>query len=752
MINYRTVMSFLITCVIMTSPVIAAPVFSNTKHIKPKIGLVLSGGGARGAAHIGVLKVLEKMRIPIDVIVGTSMGALVGGSYAAGLSATKLEQRMTAVNWNDLFNDDPPRHQWSARRKELSSNPTWNFTIGVHDGQLRLPKGAIAGQKVQLFFNNLTKGVETLDHFDQFPIQFRAVATNLETGQLTIFDRGSLPIAMRASMAVPGVFAPIEWDNQLYVDGGLVRNLPIDVARDLGADIIIAVNLGSGYLPREQLNNIVGITGQIIAILTEQNVQASLRQLNPDRDILIVPNLTDVSSSDFNKAKQAIDAGVQAAENMAPVLAQFSLNTAEYARWQQQRFGTGQPVQRVAEIKINGLHWVNPDVFSDLIAAQRQSNFRHSELDAAIQQVYGRGDFERISYRFERHNKSDLLIVDAVEKAWGPGYLSFGLGLASDNQGDSRFGLRGTYDRTWLNANGAEWHTELTLGNAPSFYSEFYQPLRLHDDQFIASYFEYDLSPYSVFLDEQRIARYDVTRSRLGVDLGTIWHDAELRAGVYYGHTATDLDTGSSQLPEGQYNESGIRTRILYDTLDSPGAPRSGLRFALETSTPLTAFGADRDTGGNYTRALFTATTARSFGANTVATNIKLGSSFGAEMSYNNQFPFGGFLKGSGYANEQFRGNDIAFAAVSYYRQIASLPPPFGRGLYLGASLEAGWLSDSIIYDTRKNASFLLTQEATRYGGSLFFGSDTWIGPAYFGLGLTGSGEHAFYVLFGRPE
>ncbi|MBB1075415.1 patatin-like phospholipase family protein [Rhodoferax sp. 4810] len=750
--KYRIYISVLLALAIIAPPITAATSLFHAKHSKPKIGLVLSGGGARGAAHIGVLKVLERLHIPIDMIVGTSMGALVGGSYAAGLSAAELEQRMTAVDWNDLFNDDPPRHQWSARRKELSSNPTWNFTIGVHDGQLRLPKGAIAGQKVQLFFNDLTQGVETLNHFDQFPIQFRAVATNLENGQLAIFDRGSLPIAMRASMAVPGVFAPIEWNNQLYVDGGLVRNLPIDVARDLGADIIIAVNLGSGYLPREQLNNVVGITGQIIAILTEQNVQVSLQQLNPDRDILIVPDLTDVSSSDFNKAKQAIAAGIQAAEQMAPALAQLSLNTAEYAHWQQQRFGHHQSVQRVDEIKINGLHWVNPNVFKDLIAAQRQSYFRRSELDAAIQQVYGRGDFERISYRFERHNKTDLLIVDAVEKAWGPGYLSFGLGLASDNQGDSRFGLRATYDRTWLNANGAEWHTELTLGNAPSFYSEFYQPLRLHDDQFIASYLDYDLSPYSVYLDDQRIARYDVTRLRLGADIGTIWHDAELRAGVYYGRTATDLDTGSSQLPEGQYNESGIRTRILYDTLDSPGAPRSGLRFALETSTPLTAFGADNDAGGNYTRALFTATTARSFGVNTIATSIKLGSSFGAEMSYDNQFPFGGFLKGSGYANEQFRGNDIAFAAVSYYRQIASLPPPFGRGLYLGASLEAGWLSDSMVYDHSQDTEFLLTSEATRYGGSLFFGSDTWIGPAYFGLGLTSNGEHAFYVLFGRPE
>ncbi len=716
---------------------------------RPRIGLVLSGGGARGAAHIGVLKVLEELRIPVDVIVGTSMGSLVGGGYAAGLSALELEERVTSVDWDSLFDDDPLRKTWPARRKDATANPTWNFSLGVRDGKVSLPKGAISGQKVQLFFNDLVKGVETVQDFDALPIPFRAVATDLENGEMKVFERGPLPVAMRASMSVPGLFAPMEWDDHLYVDGGLVRNLPIDVARSMGVDVIIAVNLGSGYLPREQLGSIVGVTGQMIAILTEQNVQISLQQIDLRRDVLIVPNLGDIGSAQFARAPEAIASGEAAARKAAPQLAHLSLNEVQYARWRNARFGPGKPVQRVGEVRIAGLERVNPEVFDTLVTEQEDQPLERERLVDDIQTVYGRGDFERISYRFKpREDGADLLIVDAVEKAWGPGYLGFGLGLSTDNKGDSRFGLRTTYNQTWINRLGAEWSSALTLGNSPSFQTELFQPLSLDRALFVAPYLDVGRSPDSVFVKEQRVARYDVTRTRIGADLGTTIRAVEMRVGAYYGQTDVTLDTGSAQLPEGSSTDSGLRGRIFYDTLDSAGMPRSGLQFKLEALSPLNAMGADVD----YTRTKFDMTVAHSVGLNTIAANIRGGSSFGAKMPYYDQFPLGGFLKLSGYANEQFRGNDMAFAGVSYYRQIASLPPPIGRGLYLGASLEGGWLSDGVITAAGNDrADALLSSEETRYGGSVFFGSDTWIGPAYLGVGLSGDGDSTIYIVIGRP-
>ena len=715
---------------------------------QPRIGLVLSGGGARGSAHIGVLKVLEELRIPIHVVVGTSMGSLVGGGYAAGLTPTVLEERVTQVNWDQLFNDDPPREDWPARRKQAYQTPTFDFTVGVRDGRPKLPKGAIAGQQVQLFFNDLVKGAETARDFDELPIPYRAVATNLENGQMAVFSRGPLPVAMRASMSVPGLFAPMEWDDHLYVDGGLVRNLPIDVARDLGVDVIIAVNLGSGYLPREDLGNILGVTGQMIAILTEQNVQVSLKQLDPQRDVLILPELGDITAADFDRAPEAIAVGEAAARKMAPQLARYRLGEAEYAAWHRARFGPGRPARGVSEVRVVGLDRVNPAVFHNLAKAQEGKDLDRARLEADIQTIYGQGDYERISYHFEpQADDGDLLIVNAVEKAWGPGYLGFGLGLMTDNQGDSRFGLRGTYDQRWVNDLGAEIGVDLTLGNVPNLHAEFYQPFNLERAGFVAPYLDYGLNPESVFLNDQRIARYDVIRARLGVDLGTTLRGTEFRLGPYLGQTEVSLDTGSPKLEEGRINDTGLRARLYYDTMDSAGVPREGTRIFLEARNPLEAMGADVQ----YTRALLTATTAHSFGPHTLALKVKGGTSFGEPMPYYDQFALGGFLNLSGYAYEQFRGEEMAFAGLAYYRQIAALPPPIGRGLYLGASLEAGWLSEGVVRSPITGERTVLSPEKSGFGASLFFGSDTWIGPAYLGLGVTGTGESTVYVLIGQP-
>ena len=736
-----------LTLLLLVCCTLSAPLASATP-VQPRIGLVLSGGGARGSAHIGVLKVLEEMRVPIHAVAGTSMGSLVGGGYAAGLSAEQLEQRVTAVDWNDLFSDDPPRAKWPSRRKQSSERPTWDFTIGVRDGEFQLPKGVMSGQKVQLFFNDLVKSVETVQRFDDLPIPFRAVATNLENGDMAIFDSGSLPVAMRASMSVPGLFSPMEVDGHLYVDGGLVRNLPIDVARQMGVDVIIAVNLGSSYLPRDKLGTVLGVAGQMIAILTEQNVQVSLKQIDPDRDVLIVPDLGNITAGDFARAPEAIATGVEAARKAAPELARYSLSEEEYVTWREARFGPGHPVERVGEVRVAGLERVNPAVFEPLKEAQAGKPFDRASLEKGIQKVYGGSEFERISYRFHpQQDAADLLIVDAIEKAWGPGYLSFGLGMSSDFRGDYLFGIRATYIQTWVNQLGAEWTATATLGNAPSLFTEFYQPLNLDRLAFVAPYLYYDLTPESVFYQDQRIARYDIKRGRTGVDVGTTLRGVEVRAGGYYGMTDASLDTGSPQLTEGSVTDSGVRGRLVYDTLDSAWAPRSGTKISLEALSPLKTFGADVE----YTRALFDAETAYSFGPNSFVGRLMAGSSFGKTMPYYDQFALGGFLHLSGYLTDQFRGSDMAFGSLMYYRQIAKLPPPIGRGLYLGGSFEVGWLSSGEVRDSGTGGNVVLSSEATRYGGSLFFGSDTWIGPAYLGFGLSGDGDSAIYLLIGRP-
>ncbi len=706
---------------------------------RPRIGLVLAGGGAKGSAHIGVLKVLEELRVPIDAIAGTSMGALVGGGYAAGLSAAEMEEAVTSVDWNQFFDDDPPRAEWPMRRKEESLRPTFGFSVGRRDGKFRLPKGAISGQEVLLYLSELTSGADGVRHYDQLPIPFRAVATDLETGEMVVIDRGPLPLAMRASMAVPGVFAPLETEGRIYVDGGLVRNLPVDIARAMGGDRLIVVKLDSNPPTREQLSTVLGSFGQMIAFVFAQNEARSLTEVDPRRDVLVTPQLGDITPGDFDRGPEAIATGVEAARRVSDQLAALAVSPAEYAAWRASVERRREPVEHIDQVRVVGLERVNAGLFAPVVHRYQGKPLDRSQLESDLNRLYGRGDFERVSYRIEREGGRNLLIVDAIEKAWGPGYLRFGLGLSNDFQGDSRFGLRATYRQTWINALGGEWLTELNLGNEPRIFSEFYQPFDATRTVFVAPYVDVSKVPLGVFRNDDRVARYDIMRYRVGVDLGTTFgRFAELRLGLLAGQVDAEVDTGSPLVPETSNTETGIRGRLLYDTRDSGGLARSGSFVKVDLLAPLEALGADED----YIRTEIQAAKALSSGPNTLVASLRGGTAFGDEMPYYDQFPLGGFLKLSGYANEQFRVNEYAFGSLVLHHQLTTLTPPLGKGLYLGGSLEAGRQWDGIEE---------LNPDKTRYGGSLFLGADTWLGPFYVGLGVSGEGDASGYVLLGKP-
>jgi len=282
---------------------------------RPRICLVLSGGGARGVAHVGVLQVLTDLRVPVHCIAGTSMGAIVGASHASGMGTDEMLAEMAQITSERLFNDKPPRSDQPRRIKADDSLPLASPELGLNQGKLSLPKGVVNGVALEGELRRLVK-VRDARHFDQLPIPFRAVATSLGDGQMVIFDRGLLATAMRASMAVPGLIAPLKVNDRLLIDGGLVRNLPIDVARQMGADVIIAVNLGTPLLRPEQIEGLQGVSMQTLGILTEQNVRQSLQQLRP-QDVLIEPALGDFSAADFDNLAKAVPLGEAAGAGRA---------------------------------------------------------------------------------------------------------------------------------------------------------------------------------------------------------------------------------------------------------------------------------------------------------------------------------------------------------------------------------------------------------------------------------------------------
>ncbi len=328
---------------------------------RPRIGLVLSGGGARGAAHIGVLKVLEELRVPVDYIAGTSMGSIVGGSYASGNTIDQMLIDISTIKSAALASDAPPRQDVSFRRKQDDLKNFVGPEVGIRKGSLLLPKGVVTGVGLEAVLRDLAK-VKGSVNFDNLPIPFRAVATDIGTGKMVVFRSGDLAAVMRASMSVPGAIAPAEVDGKSLVDGGLTRNLPVDVARDMGADVVIAVNLGTPLMRPDQISSLLGVTGQMINILTEQNVQASLASLKPG-DILIVPELGDYSSTDFDHMPDTVPIGEAAARKVADLLSRYSLTPQQYEEHRRRQKGdTVADTRPVNEIRVEGLKRVNPEV------------------------------------------------------------------------------------------------------------------------------------------------------------------------------------------------------------------------------------------------------------------------------------------------------------------------------------------------------------------------------------------------------
>jgi len=331
---------------------------------RPKVGLVLSGGGARGVAHIGVLKVLEELRVPIDFIVGTSMGSLVGGLYASGMSPGEMEKRIEAMDWEDILRDTPPREAIPWRQKRDDRIGLFGLELGFRDGEILLPMGTTSGYKLEFLLTNFV-GLEqarAARSFDAVPIPFRAVAMDLEDGRMRVFDRGVLVKAMRASMSIPAVFAPVEIDGRLYVDGGMVRNLPVDVAREAGCEVIIAVNLGTPPRRRDQLRSAASVALQAINLMTDQNVRVSLGELT-EKDILILPQLGEFSSSDFAAAMQTIPVGIAAARVAGERLKALSVSEEEYRTWRSSLAARKAGEVESADIRVaDTMQRVNPAV------------------------------------------------------------------------------------------------------------------------------------------------------------------------------------------------------------------------------------------------------------------------------------------------------------------------------------------------------------------------------------------------------
>ncbi|MDN3922451.1 patatin-like phospholipase family protein [Roseateles violae] len=741
---------------------------------RPKLGLVLSGGGARGLAHVGVLKVLERERVPADLITGTSMGAIIGGLYASGMSAADLERELLLVSWDRVFAGRVERQQLSQRRKEEDFEFSPVIEFGMRDGELRAPQSTLSSRGLEILLRRYTRPVRQVRNFDQLPTPFRAIATDMETGAQVVLDDGDLALAMRSSMSVPGVFAPTEMvvdlapvdtppggradapaktaEERILGDGGLVNNLPIDVARGMGAQSVIAVNVGTPLAPRKTLSSLVGVTAQMINILTEQNVQRSIASLG-EQDLLITPLLGELTSGDFDKVRELIAQGERAAEELLPQLRRFAVPPEAYAQWQLARRQRDAQGTRLAAIRFEGSELTNPAVMVRQLQSKPGQTFDAERAERDAQHLASSGDYERVDYHVEPQadGSGDALVYTLEDKPWGPNYFRVGIDLSTDMAGDSFFNLRVSHNRHWLTPSGTEWRNQLSIGHDPRLFSELYQPLQLGkgSDWFVSGWGEVGRRNIPLYEDgaDRPLLLLNRSAATLGLDLGQPWAElGEVRLGLVRQdwriasrmQVAPEIDAVLRQ----HWREYGLRLLAVVDQLDFANFPQRGYRLSAELTSGKQSNGKDvRD--ASFTRTELQANGVMSWGAHTLNLYGRTLDARQSPDSTQGPYTLGGFQQLSGYKKDQLSGDTLVFGRATYYLRLRD-KPVLTRGFFVGGSLEIGnaW---------RRSQKFAL--EDLRPAGSVFLGADTGLGPLYLALGYapgTGGGT-AVYLFIGRP-
>jgi NTE family protein len=712
---------------------------------RPRVGLVLSGGGARGAAHIGVLKVLEDLHVPIDAIAGTSMGAVVGGLYASGLTAREIEAVMSSVNWQEAFRDRPPRAELSFRRKEEDRDFLVKFPLGIRGGKIQLPKGLIEGQTLTMMLRRLTLPVARIDQFADLPTPFRAVATDLASGEPVVMQTGDLTSAMRASLSAPGLFTPVEREGRVLVDGGIAENLPIDVARAMGVDVLIVVDVGFPLYTRERLGSATTISNQMLAILIRRDSQRQLATLAP-QDILVSPQLGDASSFDFGMIPRAIATGADAAQAAADRLRQLAVSPETYTGYVARRDSVRSPPPRVdfVHIKSAPQSYVKDlqTVFNQLVGAPLDAY----QVERRVAEFYGRGDLALLDYRLVQGDDQYGLDLTAQRNSWGPNYVRFGLSLQDDFQGNATYNAGARIVLSQITPPGGEWVWDLQMGVDPHIATEVYLPLTQSAEYFF-------FMPHAEFgarnfplddTDLREIAEYRIRTLRYGVDFGRQFGNwGEIRTGILHeeGREYVRIgDPSDPDLPTIPFNANGYFVRFSYDRLDDVDFPRDGQLASVEWDAERNQLGQYE----NYRRLSANWLVAHSFGRETAV----LWTSAGAGLDQTDPhdvrelFTLGGLFNLSGIPAQSLTGQQYAIARALFYRKIGR----GGEGIfdfpaYVGFSLEAG-----NVWQNRGDINW----SSARKDGSIFLGLDTLVGPLYLATGYDDSGRQAFYLVLGR--
>jgi len=702
---------------------------------RPKIGLVLSGGGARGFAHIGVLKVLEENNVPIDYIVGTSMGSIVGGLYAIGLTPEEIEHGVKGIAWKKVFSDFAYREYKTFRRKKDDFDFFNIHRIGITDEGLQLSPGLIEGQQIELALDRLAYPGFHINDYDKLRIPFRAVATNIENGDAFVIKEGNIARAMRASMSIPGALPPILIDDTLLVDGGIADNIPIEVARKMGADIIIAVDVSAPLENKEDIKSSVAITAQLTTIMTRQMADKQIKTLKGN-DILIIPGESEITSSDFIKFSELINEGERSASEHLKAIQKLSLSYEAYSDYVSSLPVVANKKPIIDFIEIKNKTRLRDDVMEVRIHQKLGEPLDIPQLEEDLSYIYGLDYSGSVVYSLEQRDGKTGLVVYVRDREWAHSYLQFGLSIKSESNLGSLTNFDVAYNKHNLNSLAGEFRATAGIGSEPVLSAEIYQPLNPELDVFVAAKTGLLTTQFPNVINNEIESINRFHRIYIDLSVGKVFKQTtEFRLGMQYndGHTESISGTDSA-FALGDFNEGFYYVQLFHDSLDNLSFPNTGIFTGIKYRENKQSLGADK----NYDQLAMILSGANTYDRYSFFSRLILETTIDENAPYNALYRNGGFLKLSGTLERELAGQHFGLLEVAFYRRLGDIT---FLPIYTGFSLETG---------NNWNRFEDINGEDLTYAGSLFIGADTFIGPLYLAFGGNSRGDRALYFYLGQ--
>jgi NTE family protein len=704
---------------------------------RPRIGLALGGGGARGIAHISVIRLIEELEIPVDCIAGTSMGSLVGGLYASGMSVDELESLVTNTDWKRLFDDSLERPERSLRRKLDDRDALATVGVGFRGGGVKLTPGLLQGERILALFERSTEKVSSIRDFDLLPIPYRAVATDLNTGEAVVLDHGSLGMAMRASMSLPGIFQPVEVEGRVLLDGGLVNQVPVDVVRAMGADIVIAVDVGTPLAKLDRNASLLQVISQISGMMTTGNTRRQSETLT-GRDVLIVPDLGDsVATGDFTKAREALAIGAQAAEQARERLAPLAVDAGEYAASIARRPKAATEPPIIEFVRLENETDYADEVVMAYVSIPTGVPLDPLKAEEGLLRAYGLGTLSSITYEIVQEGGRSGVLLRARPKPQGPNYLQLGFTASSDFDGSHESNVRAAILFSPLTPNGAEARIIATLGTEPGLKGEYYHPLGPASPNVLYASAFYENPNLDVFDDNgHKVATFDVQRT--GIELRAIrefGNYGAISAGANRASGEAKVEIGDPQLQSYEFQDGSLFMQLDLDRLDSLFFPRNGYYARLGYTVAREWMGSDAD----FKKIDIDSLAAKSFGRHAWQTGGRYHSTVSGVLPVQNRYRLGGRGRMVGFHTNELTGQHYALVFVGYTYQLAKL---FGRSAHVGGTVEYG-----NAWERRQDMRF----GDGLWNASIYTGFDSWVGPMLFGYGWRAGGDGVLFLEIGRP-